>query len=162
MGTIIQISQELVYLLLEKNMSLSVAESCTGGLISKIITDVVGSSKVFLGGVVAYSNKSKMDILKIEEELLNSKGAVSEEVALKMAESASKIFNSDFVMSATGIAGPDGGSAEKPVGTVYTCIKFNADDYKVVKHNFNGDREKIRMKTATYCINQLRLYLRNL
>ena len=154
--------QELVYLLSKKNMSLSVAESCTGGLISKMITDIAGSSQVFLGGVIVYSNKSKTDILKIEKELLNTKGAVSQEVALKMAESASIIFNSDFSLSATGIAGPEGGSLEKPVGTVYTGFKYNTNNSEVVKHSFTGDREEIRLKTAVYCINHLILYLRNL
>ena len=153
--------QELIYLLSEKNMTLSVVESCTGGLISKMITDVAGSSKVFLGSVIAYSDKSKTDILKIEKELLYSKGAVSEEVALKMVESVSQIFNSDFSISATGIAGPDGGSVEKPIGTVYTGFKHKTD-CKVVKHNFVGVREKIRFDTAVYCINQLIVYLRTL
>jgi len=152
--------QELVYLLSKKNMTLSIAESCTGGLISKMITDVEGSSEVFLGGIIAYSNKSKTDILKIEKELLDSKGAVSEEVALKMAESVSQIFNSDFSISVTGIAGPSGGSIEKPVGTVYTAFKYNTGNSEVVKHNFSGVREKIRFETSAYCINQLILYLR--
>ena len=155
-------SQELVYLLSKNSMTLSVAESCTGGLISKMITDAAGSSKVFLGSVVVYSNKSKVDILKIEKELLESKGTVSEEVALKMAEAVSKIFNSDFSISATGIAGPEGGSVEKPVGTVYTGVKYNTNNYEVVKHAFSGTREEVRFKTAEYCINQLILYLRDL
>jgi PncC family amidohydrolase len=86
---------------------------------------------------------------------------MSEEVALKMAESVAQIFNSDFSISATGIAGPGGGSVEKPVGTVYTGFKYNTD-YKVVKHHFWGIREKIRFETANYCINQLILYLRAL
>ena len=151
--------QELVYLLSEKNKTLSIAESCTGGLISKMITDVEGASKVFLGSIIAYSNKSKIDILKIEKELLDNKGAVSEEVALKMAESVAQIFKSDFSISATGIAGPEGGSVEKPVGTVYTGFKHNTT-CKIVKHNFNGIREKVRFETANYCINQLILYLK--
>jgi len=154
--------QELIHLLSQKRMTLSIAESCTGGLISKIITDAAGSSEVFLGGIIAYSNKSKIDLLKITQELLGSKGAVSEEVALKMAESAAEIFSSDFSISATGIAGPTGDSDEKPVGTVYTVLKYNTGKCEVVKHNFSGVREKIRFDTASYCINQLIMYLRNL
>ena len=128
---------------LKKGFTLSLAESCTGGMVQEIITSFPGSSKYFLGGIVSYSNKAKMNILKVQETTLNKYGAVSEETAIEMVQGVKKIFKSDFAASITGIAGPDGGSFEKPVGTVYIAVS-NDEDILIKKFNFSGNRKRIR------------------
>lgn len=105
--------------LLSKGKTLSVAESCTGGLLAHRLTTIPGSSGYFLGGIVAYSNSVKTSVLDVPEELLQNVGAVSAEVARAMTEGAQRLFKSDISISITGIAGPEGGSADKPVGTAY-------------------------------------------
>ena len=130
--------------LLKKKLSFSIAESCTGGLVGKTITDIPGSSEYFKFGLVCYSNESKIKILKVNKELLDKHGAVSEEVALGMLQGLQKIINTDVSVSITGIAGPSGGTKEKPVGMVYIGIKFKKDT-EVYKFIFpGGNREKIR------------------
>lgn len=135
----------------KKNLTLSVAESCTGGFLSKYLTDIKGSSKFFLGGVVVYSNSSKNKILKIDRRLLEKYGAVSSEVGEMMAKSCSKIFESDISVSITGIAGPSGGSIEKPVGTVFIST-FYKDRLKSKKYLFSGSRDIIRQKSVNLSI----------
>ncbi len=115
-------ANELVALLKEKGLTISCAESCTGGLVAKTITDVSGCSSVFYGGVVSYDNSVKMGLLGVREDTLRAFGAVSEQTAKEMAIGVSKACKTDIGISTTGIAGPDGGSAEKPVGTVYIGI----------------------------------------
>lgn len=115
-------ANELVALLKEKGLTISCAESCTGGLVAKTITDVSGCSSVFYGGVVSYDNSVKMGLLGVREDTLRAFGAVSEQTAKEMAIGVSKSCKTDIGISTTGIAGPDGGSAEKPVGTVYIGI----------------------------------------
>jgi PncC family amidohydrolase len=110
---------QLVRLLQERSLTLAVAESCTGGLIGHLLTDVPGSSRVFPGGVVAYGNRPKQDLLGVPAELLRTHGAVSGEAALAMAEGVRRSMQTDLGVGVTGIAGPTGGSAEKPIGTVY-------------------------------------------
>ena len=105
-----------------KGLSLSTAESCTGGYISHLITQQSGSSKVFFGGAVCYSNQLKMDMLGVSEKTLRDFGAVSEETVIEMANGAKSKYKSDYSISVSGIAGPNGGSTEKPVGTVYIAV----------------------------------------
>lgn len=126
-----------------QNMTISFAESCTGGLIAGAVTDIAGSSKVFLGSAVTYSNEAKINILGIDSRIIDAQGAVSSQCAEKMAEGARKIFGSEIALSVTGIAGPDGGSEEKPVGTVWFGISSNETTYTFKKW-FSGDREHIR------------------
>lgn len=102
-----------------ERQTLATAESCTGGLLAKTITDIPGSSAFYSGGVIAYSNASKVKLLQVEEETLEHYGAVSEPVALKMAHGVRSLFGSNIGVGITGIAGPEGGSPEKPVGMVY-------------------------------------------
>ncbi len=134
-------------LLRKKGLKLAVAESCTGGLIAKRITDVAGASDYFDLGMVSYSNKVKERFLGVPENVLCEKGAVSPEVALAMATGVRKAALSDIGLSVTGIAGPGGGTAEKPVGTVYIGLSWS-DRVLVRKHLFHGDRSAIREETS--------------
>src|SRR5512137_1579591 len=109
-------------LLMVRGLSLATAESCTGGRLGDKITDVPGSSDYFMGGVVSYSNHAKVDLLGVDPKLIDSKGAVSEEVAIEMADGARERFHTDIGVGITGIAGPSGGSAMKPVGLVYIAV----------------------------------------
>lgn len=142
-------------ILTEKSMTLSTAESCTGGLIASLITDISGSSKYYLGGVNVYSNESKINILKIDRDLIQKKGAVSEEVALQMALNARKIFGSDYSLSVTGIAGPEGGSPEKPIGLVY--IGFSSKEKQFSrKFLFGNRRDNNKLRSAKMALEILR------
>ena len=133
-----------------RNVTIALAESCTGGMIAGVLTDIPGASKVFLGSAVTYSNEAKIDILGVDPDIINDHGAVSSYCAEKMAEGAKRIFRSEIALSVTGIAGPDGGSAEKPVGTVWFGISSNDATY-TFKKQFSGERALIRnsaVKTA--------------
>ncbi len=134
-------------LLISGNKTVSVAESCTGGLVSKLLTDLSGSSKYFISGFVTYSNLAKIGILKIPAKIIAQKGAVSKETACLMAQSARKIVKADFGIGITGIAGPTGGSPKKPVGTVF--ITIDSKNKKICrKFRFTGTRAAIRRKAA--------------
>lgn len=132
-------------------VNLSVAESCTGGLISKLITDIPGSSNCFSQGLVTYSDDAKTKLLGINTEDLLRFGAVSEFTAKKMAERVAKINNSDFSLAVTGIAGPTGGTVEKPVGTVWIAWGVKIQDKFALESElfvFSGDRNEIRNQSA--------------
>ncbi|MBC8029756.1 MAG: competence/damage-inducible protein A [Pyrinomonadaceae bacterium] len=135
--------------------TLAVAESCTGGLISQRLTDVAGSSKYFVEGVVAYSNETKTRALGVKTALLREHGAVSKEVAEAMAEGVRKRAKTDFGLSITGIAGPDGGSDEKPVGLVYIALADDAHT-KSRKLMLPGDRQLIRWRASQAALDLLR------
>lgn len=141
--------------LIKKGLSLSVAESCTGGLISKRLTDVAGSSSFFRGSIVAYSNKIKVNQLSISKELLKENGAVSEPVARNMAQSIQNITNSDIGIATTGISGPSGGTNEKPVGLVYIAISYNNKTW-VKEFNFFPKRSIHREATSQAALNMVR------
>jgi nicotinamide-nucleotide amidase len=154
--------ESLVGQLLRSHQStLAVAESCTGGLISNRLTQIAGSSDYFQGGIVAYSNRAKSEILKVPEELLKQEGAVSGSVAEKMAANIRQISSATLGLAVTGIAGPGGGSEEKPVGTVFIAL---ADSKGSVSKNYRfwGDREQIRIITAHTAIDWVRRYFLNL
>ncbi len=145
-------------LLSKRKETLAVAESCTGGLIASRITRVPGSSNYFERGVVTYSNQAKKEILGVPEEVLVSYGAVSEPVALAMAEGVRKLAGSDYGLSVTGIAGPTGGSPEKPVGTVW--IGFSCQEATVAQcFLFPGDRHLVQDYAAGTALDWLRQYL---
>lgn len=139
---------QLTQLLKEKNMKLATAESCTGGLLATTITHRAGASEVFDRGYVTYSNQSKTDLLGVSEDMLKNHGAVSAEVAQTMAEGALNNSNAGLAVSITGIAGPDGGTDEKPVGTVFFGYALKGGSAGSLHHKFEGDREKIQT-TAT-------------
>lgn len=135
--------------------TLAVAESCTGGLISERLTDVAGSSKYFIEGVVAYSNETKTRALGVKAALIREHGAVSKEVAEAMAEGVRKRAKTDFGLSVTGIAGPDGGSEEKPVGLVYIALADDAHT-KSRKLMIPGDRQLVRWRASQAALDLLR------
>ncbi len=145
-------------LLIKKNLYLSVAESCTGGLIGSKITTVPGSSSWFAGGVIAYSNHLKTVLLNVDQALLKSHGAVSGSVARAMAARLADRTSTQVCVSVTGIAGPDGGSEEKPVGTVYIGLFCNGK-VKDTLHHFKGSRKEIQEITAQTALNTVRLAL---
>jgi len=128
-------------------ISIAVAESCTGGLIAHRITNVAGASAVFKGGVVSYANEAKMRLLGVPEDALNAFGAVSEPVALAMAAGVRDALNADCSVAVTGIAGPGGGTAEKPVGTVYIAISAPSGAHARL-YRFSGARDDIKNQTA--------------
>lgn len=151
----ISLPEAVADLLIKKSRTVAVAESCTGGMISKYLTDIPGASAYFPGSVVPYSNDAKNKVLGIQSALIKDSGAVSGKVCGLMAKSISELMNADIGLSVTGIAGPGGGNAEKPVGTVYIGI-FNGEEIKVKRHIFNGDRNKIRTMTAMTALDMLR------
>jgi len=126
-------------LLKQMGLTLSLAESCTGGLIAHRITNIPGSSNYFLGGVVAYSNEAKEKIVGVPHETLLRYGAVSEESARAMAEGARRLLASDLALAVTGIAGPTGGTPEKPVGLVYIALAAE-EEMRCERHIWSGDR----------------------
>ncbi len=139
----------------ERQATISVAESCTGGLLASFLSHSSGSSNFFLGGVVSYANSAKEDILKVDKNFILKYGAVSEPVAKDMARGVRSLFFSDYSLSITGIAGPTGGTDEKPVGTVW--IGYCDDRHNIAKKfSFAGDRESIRQQS---CEASLRLLL---
>lgn len=139
--------ERLVQLLAEKKWTVTTAESCTGGLIAGTIVNVAGASDVLNEGYVTYSNEAKMRLVNVSESSLEAFGAVSEQVAKEMAEGAAKAAASNMALSATGIAGPGGGTAEKPVGLVYIGCTLNGRT-KVNECHFNGTRTENRMHTV--------------
>jgi len=142
--------------LAKKNFTLSVAESCTGGLISNKLTDVPGISSYYLEGITSYSNEAKVKILGVPREMIEEHGAVSPQVARAMAEGVRKLSGSDFSVSTTGIAGPGGGTPEKPVGLVYIGVA-GPGGVEAHKFNFSGPREFIKERTANTALGLLRL-----
>ncbi|UPA31814.1 competence/damage-inducible protein A [Terrisporobacter glycolicus] len=155
------IEDEVAKILVKNNLTISVAESCTGGMVSSSLINYPGISSVFMEGCVTYSNEAKMKSLNVKEETLNSVGAVSEQCAKEMAEGVAARHNTNIGLSTTGIAGPEGGSEEKPVGLVYMGIKIN-DKTIVKKYIFNGDRQQIRYRACKTLLNDLRLELLNI
>jgi PncC family amidohydrolase len=141
-------AEHLIEQLKSKNLKLVTAESCTGGLIAATITAIPGSSAVFDRGFITYSNEAKIDLLGVSPKTLNNYGAVSKEVAEEMAIGALKNTNSDIAVSATGIAGPSGGSVEKPVGLVFIGICYQGKT-RVLQNHLTGTREEIQVETVS-------------
>ncbi|HQO02193.1 MAG TPA: CinA family nicotinamide mononucleotide deamidase-related protein [Spirochaetota bacterium] len=151
------LEKEVVAILAAEGITLAAAESCTGGLVAERITSVPGASAVFSGGVVAYSNTAKADILGVRPETLEQFGAVSEETAAEMAEGVRRLFGADIGIATTGIAGPGGGTVGKPVGTV--CFGFAVKGgTETFTRNIPGDRERVRRFTSQTILNKIRLY----
>ena len=140
-------SKVVIRYLVDNNISISTAESCTGGLLASEIVDNYGVSKIFKGSYVTYSNEMKMNVLDVKIETLNEYGAVSSEVANEMLGGLNKKMNTDIAIAITGIAGPNGGSVDKPIGLVYIALKIFDDKY-IIKNNFRGNRTEIRERTC--------------
>lgn len=139
--------EQLKELLARRGMRIALAESCTGGLISGRITGVAGSSDYFEAGLVTYSNRAKEKFLSVPHDLLAARGSVSAEVAASMAEGVRAATGVDLGVSVTGIAGPGGGTPEKPVGTVYMALAAEGGTF-VRLHHFSGDRAAVRNQTV--------------
>jgi nicotinamide-nucleotide amidase len=138
---------------------LAIAESCTGGLLANRITNVPGASEVFLAGYVTYANSAKKDILGVIPKLIDEHGAVSEPVAGAMAEGARARAGADYALATTGIAGPAGGTPEKPVGTVFIGLAAAGHDTIVQRHFFPNERETFKQQTAQAAFDLLRRQL---
>jgi PncC family amidohydrolase len=145
-------------LLRERGLKLVLAESCTGGLLGSRITDVSGSSEYFLGGMVAYAYEAKADLLGVSWETLNTKGAVSRETVLEMARGVRNLMKADIAISVSGIAGPGGGTPEKPVGTTWIGLAVQDGEWAKV-FQFSGDREQNKISAVDAALHLLLDYL---
>ena len=145
----------IVRMLTERNQTLALAESCTGGYLANRVTNVPGASEIFLSGLVTYSNQAKQSLLGVARQTLAAHGAVSDEVAREMAEGARHRFGADFALAVTGIAGPGGGTAAKPVGTVFIALASAAHTFVLNPVN-QYDRETFKYLTSQQALELLR------
>jgi len=149
------LNKKVLFLLKRKKLKISVAESCTGGMLSSSIASVSGSSKAFVMGLVTYSNQAKISILKVSKRIIKKYGAVSFQCCLSMVNNLSKISKSKVCVSITGIAGPKGGTKKKPVGLVYIGIKIGRKVF-ISKNNFpNNGRSSIQRAAVLKCLKLL-------
>ena len=155
-----ELKAEIGKLLRESGLKLSVAESATGGIVASMLIDIPGSSDYFLGGVVSYANQVKMKVLGVREETLQNYGAVSPETAAEMADGVKRLMNTDIAVADTGIAGPTGGSNDKPIGLFYLGISTR-EGTLTEKHVFQGDRAENRMNAAMAMLNLLHRQLKS-
>ncbi|MEI0485275.1 CinA family protein [Brachyspira intermedia] len=152
-------AKEVVELLIQRGLKVTSAESCTGGLFAAHITSVSGSSECFEGSFVTYSNEIKHRMINVREETLGKYGAVSEECVLEMAENSRKIMKSDIAIAISGIAGPSGGTDDKPVGLVWICLA--AEGYiKAYKNIFSGDRQEVREQSVMFSLNLIENFIK--
>ena len=148
--------QQLSELLISNDLTISVAESCTGGSLSRVLTSIPGASSYFDCGYITYSNQSKVDMLGVDIQKIKTFGAVSEEVALEMVIGVASKSQSDFAVSITGVAGPTGGTSEKPVGMI--CFGFSCyDKTSTSTQLFSGDRVSIVSQSVSYALRQISL-----
>ena len=154
MANLTTLATELGAVLQARNLTLALAESCTGGMAAQAVTSVAGSSAWFDRGFVVYSNQAKTDMLNVSKLLLETVGAVSEEVAAALANGAIHQSDANIAASITGIAGPSGGTHEKPVGTVCFGFCYKKQVFTATQH-YSGNRESIRMQSVEYVLKQL-------
>ena len=147
-------TEKLVEILMDKKLTITTAESCTGGMISSAIVNVPGASWVINEAYITYSNEAKNRLLGVKNETIEKYGVVSEETAREMVIGAAKAAKADCAISVTGVAGPDGGTKEKPVGTVYAGF-YCKGVVEVVRYNFSGDRYEVRCKTTQNTIEKM-------
>lgn len=152
------LAEEVGGMLRSRKETLAVAESCTGGKVGDMITDVPGSSDYFLGGVVSYSNESKVSLIGVSRESLRSVGAVSEEVAVEMARGVRERLGSTYGIGITGVAGPTGGSKTKPVGLVYIAVA-SSDSHVVSRNVFKGSRIEVKTSAARRSLEMLKGFM---
>ncbi len=145
---LIEKAEKLISLAKEKNITLGTAESCTGGLIGATLVNVSGASAVFWGGIISYDNSVKENVLGVKGEILRTVGAVSEDCALQMAKGACRVLNTDMAVAVTGIAGPTGGTPQKPVGTVFIAVAKKDGQAICTENHFSGDRDAVRAQTV--------------
>lgn len=163
MNTFNTLIKDISLILIEKNWRLATAESCTGGLVSGYLTDLSGSSAWFERGFVTYSNLAKQEMLSVPKSLLDQYGAVSQQVAAAMATGALQHSTAQVSVSITGIAGPDGGSIDKPVGTVwFGWMVQGMDSAKTVRKQFTGSRQDIRLAACQEALSGILLLIKNM
>lgn len=155
MGAILERAKQLGNLLLAQNLRCAAAESCTGGILAAAITDLPGSSQWFERGFITYSNEAKEEMLAVPADIIKSYGAVSNEAACAMADGALQHSHADISVAITGIAGPDGGSIEKPVGTVWIAWARTTQTSHAQGYLLNGDRAAIRQQAALIALEGL-------
>ena len=154
------LTKTLAQILLSRNWTVSLAESCTGGLVCSTLTELAGSSEWFERGYITYSNEAKTECLGVPAELIEAHGAVSEQVAKAMAEGARINSGSNVAISITGVAGPSGGSADKPVGTVF--FGWTTENQTLIKTmRFNGNRQMVRQQATEFALTELIALLRS-
>ncbi len=154
-NTLFELSQKVGQALALRGATLTTAESCTGGWIAKVITDVPGSSAWFERGFVTYSNQAKQQLIGVAPQTLDAYGAVSEPVVREMALGALQAAQADYAVSVSGIAGPDGGSEEKPVGTVWFGFADNQGQTSAITVQFAGDRDAVRRQATEFALQTL-------
>jgi PncC family amidohydrolase len=154
------LEEEIIDLLVERGKMLAVAESCTGGLIGHRLTQVSGSSAAFLGGVVAYHNSVKEKTLGVSADTLEREGAVSEATALAMAEGVRRLLGADIALAVTGIAGPTGGTEDRPVGLTYIALSSAPDVLICERHLWQGERQENKESSATAALSLLLRHLK--
>ena len=155
------LEQEVARLLLSLKMTVAVAESCTGGLICHRLTNISGSSDYLERGVVTYSNRSKIELLGVSAQVIREHGAVSEACVRAMATGIKRLAGTDLGLAVSGIAGPTGGTPEKPVGTVYMALARN-EDVECWKYLFGGSRGEIKQKASEQALMQIREQIKSL
>lgn len=156
---LIQQAEELVVKLSQRNLVISLAESCTGGMVSSYITAISGASKIFDRGFVTYSNLSKSEEIFVSEEILDEYGAVSKEVANEMSLGVLRKSSANIACSITGIAGPNSDTSNKPVGLVYISVVASKNSPIVMEYNFKGNRNEVREKTVAAALILIKNYM---
>lgn len=156
-----ELAQEVLNLLKERRMTLSTAESCTGGLIAATLTALSGSSEVFAGGVVSYWTQVKHDVLGVEQSTLDAVGAVAPETAREMAEGARKVLGTDLAVSVTGVAGPNSDERGNPVGLVYLALSDGGETIVHAPEDLGSERNEIRRNAVDYALEMVKTYLEN-
>ncbi len=156
------LEEEIVARLVKSSRTLAVAESCTGGLVGHRLTQVPGSSAAFLGGVIAYDNAVKQNLLGVPADVLEREGAVSEATALAMASGARRLLGANVSVAVTGIAGPTGDSPDKPLGLTYVALSAEPDVSICERHLWQGDRNANKEASATAALSLLHRYLEGL
>lgn len=152
---LIQHAKDIIEYCAEKGLTLACAESCTGGLISATLTDIPGASAVFDRGFITYSNEAKREVLEVDPKLIDTHGAVSEQVASAMAQGALMHSHADLAAAVTGVAGPGGGTALKPVGLVFIAVAARFGKPVCEEHHFPGSRDNVRHASAEKALQML-------
>ncbi len=150
------LEEEVASTLTARNLTVSVAEACTSGLLAYRLTGVPGSSRYFVGGVLSYSNEVKEKVLNVPRDLMIREGSVSEETAIAMAKGVRDLLESDLALGTTGVMGPEGGTAAKPVGLFFTALVGPGDRQVCREHHFEGDRASNRCSAATAALELLK------
>lgn len=160
-GALSEAGDQLANVLIDKKQTIATAESCTGGWVAKVLTDRAGSSSYLLAGIVTYSNDAKKELLGVTDASLQGHGAVSDPVVREMVAGALATTGADVAVAISGVAGPDGGSDEKPVGTVWFAWGRSPADTEAVVEYFKGDRDLVRRQAVLFALQGVQAYLEN-